>query len=567
MTPFHGGLSASRFFPSGSRHRSQRQSSALDNNNSNNTDTTSAIPLATARTTGSTESLPPIAASPSVVPKGESMQRAGRSISEGRFRLPISLFGGSSTGNKGAHRRQASRDSGHLSAAGSSHSRSTSSGRSKGQPAATKSRTGFVLDTNASLTATTLVSVEQQCTLHDPSACIDTGDKSDHPSPASPTQLDSGIDSAGRVAGGSPSPHFVHHTPRLADRRGSDSFLFDMPLRAGPSGYAWSGASQSTSARSVAMARDPRRHGSDRPYLGKSRAAIDAQRSASSTSLRQQQSAMAVAGRFASPAIPALLAQASNNDDNDNGNDTNVGGDTFLLPPASPDILGTSPPGVHAWRRRRSLTPGPISTHINPSVSSTAPLSAHYPMGARSAPGQPAMSEKSESRLELWEARRRLRALGGLDELLAQPDATVKCTLTPVVCRDAYRLDPLSLRVEEEDEDGDEDDDEEEEEDGHALEEDDEHDEIFSVDGEEAFPMRSLADPAKAWWNRSSHERRRQHAKYAGEQRCEQSASQGNFPIPAAAPMERAATLPRAATAGSLLCKDDELVARAAFKQ
>jgi hypothetical protein len=384
-------------------------------------------------------------------------------------------------------------------------------------------------------------------------------------SPTSP-QMDSGVGSMGNsnipVTDGSPS--HLTYSPRFSNRRGSDSFLFDMPLRAGPSGCAWDGnAAQSVSVNSASMSRDPRRHGSERPYLnrGNGRTSSDNPRPASSASFCQHHhSVVAVAGRFASPAISALLFQDSADNRFD---DIDPSNNNTLLPPTSPDILGTSPPGVHAWRRRRSLTSGPISTHISPSVSNTAPLSAQYPLGGNKTLSNPSLNtKKSESRLELWEARRQLRAMGGLDELLAQPDATVKCTLTPVVCRDPYRLNPLNLRVEEE---GEDDEDDEENENDHVTE--DENEDIFCVDGEEALPMRPLGDPTQGWWNRSL-ERHAQTTKWTNEQKDKLFILQNNlFVVPSAAPMERAATLPRAAASNSLLCKDDDLMVHNSFKQ
>ncbi|KAI8053054.1 hypothetical protein BDF22DRAFT_743731 [Syncephalis plumigaleata] len=651
MTPLSGTLSsASRLFSSSSsssstatsnsRSRGRTQISTLNTNSRTSSSSAvpaTATPITVTRTTSSTESLPPINRSASFVPSGETMQRAGRSISEGRFRLPISFFG---SGGKGTHRRQKSRDSTGRISTSSSVSMSTSASQNKGMPPPPplplpvpsltgKSSSGFVLNADTGLTSTTLINVEQQCALYDRSlmrnssatTTIDANDRLDgssssfkmittqtiplslnvndngsqyttsdqfhsgrRPAPIdipmkSPTSphMDSGIGSMGSsntpTANGSPS--HLAYSSRFSHRRGSDSFLFDMPLRAGPSGYAWNGTTgQSVSIKSASMSRDPRRHASERPYLNSgnhSRTTSDHSKSAScSTSPRHSNhSVVAVAGRFASPAIPALMAQDYAIDDRfDDINSTNSGSNTSnpLLSPASPDILGTSPPGVHAWRRRRSLTPGPISTHISPSVSYTAPLSAQYPLGANKTLSNPSLNDKqSESRLELWEARRQLRALGGLDELLAQPDATVKCTLTPVVCRDPYRLNPLNLRVEEEDED---DEDDEENEDDHALEDD--HEDVFCVDGEEAsLAMRPLGDPARAWWNRSL-ERHARTTKWTSEQRGKRSISENNniFAIPSAAPMERAATLPRTAAAiNNLLCKDDDLMAQNAFKQ
>ncbi|KAI9599622.1 hypothetical protein BDF19DRAFT_419174 [Syncephalis fuscata] len=579
MAPLSGTLSAARLFSTRSRRRSRANINSTDNNNITSAPST---PLMPTRTTGSTESLPPLTTSSSFVPTGETMQRAA-----------------------GSHQRQISRDSGNLSAS-SYLSMSASSSHSKGQSSARKNKSGFVLEADTGLTATTLINVEQQCALYDrpknqSSTIIADIDKSEYASsfkmmtshtlpmplsahreslpsielydysqktkpiktslrinnrpapiaiPAKSSTSSDAMDSAvfsANTAKESGFPAHLTYSPHFQHRRGSDSFLFDMPLRAGPSGYPWN--SNTPQPEAAMMSRDPRRHGSERPYLSKSRVTIDTQPlgSASATNsapLQQRHSVVAVAGRFATPAVPALLAaydSTANPTDMCQNNDT-------LLPPTSPDILGTSPPGVHAWRRRRSLTPGPINTHISPSVSNTAPLSSQYPSSANKMHGNDSTNQ-IRPRLELWEARRELRAMGGLDELLAQPDATVKCTLTPVVCRDPYRISPLNLRVEEEEE-------EDEEENG-DNDEGVEGEGIFFVDGEDALPMKPITSSTGLPWSHSWEHQHKNNSWTHGQQ--DGAISRSYSAIPRAIAMEKSATLPRAATSNSLLCEEDEL--------
>jgi hypothetical protein len=122
--------------------------------------------------------------------------------------------------------------------------------------------------------------------------------------------------------------------------------------------------------------------------------------------------------------------------------------------------------------------------------------------------------------------------MGGLDEVLARPDATVKCTLTPIVCRDPscthFSPDPDT------------------EEENNEAEEEDEDEVIFCTDGEEAFPMKPIVETTGAWWSLDWKEQE-QELKRADNQDG-QPRSFNDLAIPSAISMERSATLPRAST-------------------
>jgi hypothetical protein len=302
------------------------------------------------------------------------------------------------------------------------------------------------------------------------------------------------------------SSRHTTYSPRFSNRYESDTFMDNFPLRHGPSGYAWpapnSGRGQPTTPISPMAPLPKTSHVSldttiPENYWDSYEDHVD-----------HEDSDYIESTAMSRTATDGILIERGRHNlaDFDYTSDLAT---SF----ASPDILGTSPPGVHAWRRRRSLATATGSTFLSPLEASlsqgspdqfVAPRSrepmqtGHNPSAIDSLDNRREASihrarlsklavsdiayatdephqvsagrsnriddymstesmfntipvQQTEPRLELWEARRKLRAFGNLDAVLAQPNiATVRCTLTPALCRDALSDHPTLLEEEQE---------------------------------------------------------------------------------------------------------------------
>ncbi|RKP08248.1 hypothetical protein THASP1DRAFT_29944 [Thamnocephalis sphaerospora] len=474
MTSLNGGFLAARFFSVGARRRASRP-----------------------ETTAGDAATPSSAAAPVA---GPLMDNCGRSQSEGRFRLPSmprfpkqspsgATFGIVGDASMRRSHRQHSEDSGHVSSGAydsprlSAHNAAATAHLAT-PPTSPLPPTKTVLHTSALLTAHSDNSPQPM------TATTANVIRRSRPMPIAVPSTTSATMAASHGHRGSPA--HTTYSPRFPRRRGSDSFLFDFPLRAGPSGHPWpSPAPASPNApQSPPLSALPTR--TQHAY----RRARDSAISVTSSTDTGFGDYPIAASRMRRTITDETLLEVE--DDSDGACPAQ---DAAPACEASTEILSTSPPGVHAWRRRRSLAvvdhsfltqqqQQPTSSandaslppwmHLDPeaqtgtrrdlsqalgrSVSESAyarqnaystvfdpsaelfqPNDASWPDDGDDEDNVFAWEEmtrtaaqQQDARLELWEARHRLRSLGGLDAVLSRTDTTtVRCTLTPAVCRDA----------------------------------------------------------------------------------------------------------------------------------